>query len=75
MLADTVVGNAPGIVIDVLADVDGNMRAASVTVLECIRMLLLLEVSFLFGCEACSCWPTAIWNCRALQPRMPSYHV
>ena len=74
-LAGTVIGVAPDIGVHVLACADANMWEATVTALEFIPMLASSEEILLFGCEACSCWPTAACICRALQARMPSLHV
>ena len=65
-LAGTVINVAPDIGVDVVA---------TMTALEFIPMLAPSEEILLFGRETCSCWPTAAWNCRALQARMPSCHV
>ena len=76
LFADTAIGDALGIDVDVLSDMERDMWAVSIIVLACILMLLpFLEVLLLFGSEACSCWPTASRNCPASQPRMPSYQV
>ena len=74
MAEETGFSDARGIGASRLADVDDETTwVTSMTAL--VPTLASSEEVLLFGCEACSCWPTAIWNCRALQPRMPSYHV
>ena len=75
VLAGTVIGIATGISVDVSAGVDANIWAATKTALEFIPMLATSEEALLFGWEASSCCPTAVWDCRALQARIPSYHV
>ena len=60
LFVDTAIGNALDIDVDVFADMDRNVWAASTTVLACISMLLPFpEVALLFASEACSCWSTA----------------
>ena len=55
VLADTVIGVAPGIGVDMLDDVDANMWAAAMTAVESILMLASSEEALLFGWEACTC--------------------
>ena len=74
VLALTVIGIVgSGIGVDVLAGVAARIWTATLTALE--FMLASSEEALRSGWEACSCWPTAAWNCRVSQARMPSFHV
>ena len=66
VLMDAVIGDAPRIDVDVSAD-DAKIEVATMTALEWIPALALSEEALPLAWEACSCSPTAIRNCRALQ--------
>ena len=66
VLAVTAFRDVLGVSVDVLAD-DTNIRGAMMFALEWIPTLALSEEALPLAWEACSCSPTAIRNCRALQ--------
>ena len=76
MLAGTVIDPASDSGVDLFAGVDANMWAVRMTTSELIMSILASsEEIFLWNCEPSSCCPTATCHCRALQTRMPSFHV
>ena len=68
-------GVVPNSDVDVLAGVDANMWASTMTALDSIPMLASSVEALVLLWEVCSCWATAAWNCVVLQAQMPSCHV
>ena len=74
VLAGVIINAALGIGVEVMADVNVNVCAASMTALVEFPMLTTLEE--FSSWVAFDCWPLAVLYCNnVLQPWMPSYHV
>ena len=79
MVNDALAVAATGITTDigvaVLAGVDFDACAAFTIASESVPIMISSKEASLIGWEIRACWPAIAGYCRALQARMPSYHV
>ena len=76
VLACAIIDVVSDIDVGLLADVNVSVVSAVVTTSEFISITASLEYSLLLCRPAVSCWRMPALDCvRALQARMPSYHV